>query len=78
MLNPQLPTLERLQPWIAKLRQRPGSVVVITIEHCLDTNVPAVRFGWLSPDERLRVRKAIKEINTKRSKKGEHRLDEEP
>ena len=78
MLEPELPTLERLQPWIKKLREKPGSCMVITIEHLLDSNVPAVRFAWLSNEERKRVRKALREINTAREKKRQPRLDELP
>jgi hypothetical protein len=78
MLEPELPTLERLQPWIKKLREKPGSALVITIEHPLDTNVPAVRFGWLSAEERKLVRAALRRINSAREKERESKLDEEP
>ena len=78
LLDPELPDRDALAPWLIKLAAHPGSAVVVTIEHRRDTNVPDVRMGWLSKEERIRVRRALRQVNAAREKKGELRLDDFP
>jgi hypothetical protein len=78
LLPPELPLPEALAPWLKKLDEHPGSCVVITIEHLATQNFPAVRLGWLSNDERKRVRRAMLGVNAERRKKNEPELNQIP
>jgi hypothetical protein len=78
LIPPDLPNLERLAPWLAKLNESPGSCVVITIEHVRNQNYPHVGMGWLSSEERKRVRRALQSVNTQRRKEQQLDLTEIP
>ena len=78
MIPPELPSVERLAPWLRKLNENPGSCLVITIEHLRYQNFPAVRWGWLSPEERKRVRRALQVVNTQRRREKQLELTQIP
>lgn len=67
--NLNLPSPASLAPWLAKLLIDTDSVVIIAIEKPLLTNGPHVGTTWLSAKERLKVRKALLNINDARIKK---------
>ena len=71
MLWPQLPDPRDLKPWLRKLEAHPGSAIILTIEAHEGVNALSSRSGWLSPEERARVRKAVIGISIERGKHGE-------
>jgi hypothetical protein len=74
----KLPTTATLLPWLKKLVAQPDSVVIISIEKPLDQNGPHVGIGWLSSQERLKVRKALLAINNSRIKASQPTTSEVP
>jgi hypothetical protein len=74
----ELPTTETLLPFLKKLVAQPDSVVIISIERPLDQNGPHVGIGWLSSQERLKVRKALLAINNSRIKASQSTTSEVP
>ena len=78
LIPPKIPTPEQLAPWLAKLNQNPGACVVITIEHVRNQNYPHVGVGWLSSEERKRVRRALQSVNTQRRRERQLELTEIP
>ena len=73
-----LPSVPKLQPWLAKLINDPDSVVIIAIEKPFRLSGPHVGTAWLSAKERLIVRKALSRINTARAKNGQQPTTEMP
>jgi hypothetical protein len=71
MLFPELPHPRDLGPWLRQLEAHPGSAIILTIEAREGKKRPVVKLGWLSPEERARVRKAIIELSIERGKRGE-------
>ena len=69
MLWPLLPDPRDLKPWLRKLEAHPGSAIILTIEARGER--PLVKVGWLSPEERARVRKAVIGISIERGKRNE-------
>ena len=78
LIPPEIPNLEQLAPWLAKLNENPGSCVVITIEHLRNQNFPHVGRAWLSSEERKRVRRALQGVNTQRRRERQLELNEIP
>lgn len=61
MIPPILPTHDDLAPFLAKLEQHEGSVVLIAIEWPRETqNFPRVGTAWFDADARKRLRRALK------------------
>lgn len=73
-----LPSPRDLEPWLRKLLASPDSVVIIAIEKPLGADGPRVAFGWLSPAERVALRKALFAVNARRAKKGSPATTEMP
>ena len=59
MIAPVLPTVSDLEPWISKLEQHPGSIVLLASESFQTRNDSRVTVGWLSPEERMALRAAL-------------------
>ena len=76
--NLKLPPASELAPWLKKLLDNPGSVVLIAIEFPLRHNGPLLRTAWLSEPERVKVRKALLAINRSRFKKDQPQTGEIP
>jgi hypothetical protein len=74
----KLPSTQILKPWLKHLVASPGSCVIIAIELPFESNQPRVAYAWLSEKERLRVRKALQNINQSRAKQGETPTTESP
>jgi hypothetical protein len=74
----RLPSPRELAPWLRKLLESPGSVVIIAIEKPLGPDGPRVATGWLSSSERSALRNALLAINTRREKKGRRAATEIP
>jgi hypothetical protein len=71
MLWPDLPDPRELKPWWRKLEAHPGSAIILTIETRAGKERPVVKVGWLSPEERARVRKTIIEISIERGRRNQ-------
>jgi hypothetical protein len=78
MLWPNLPDPRDLKPWWCKLEAHPGSAIILTIEIREGKERPIVKVGWLSPEERARVRKAIIGISIERGKREEPEIIDPP
>jgi hypothetical protein len=66
--------LQYLQPWLAKLRATPGSVLLPAVE---SLHSP-VKSGWLSAKERRALRVGLERVNKARQKRGETQTTEPP
>jgi hypothetical protein len=74
----KLPSTQILKPWLKHLVASPGSAVIIAIELPFESNQPRVAYAWLSAEERVRVRKALRNVNKLRAKQGQTPTTESP
>lgn len=71
MLWPELPQPRDLSPWLRKL-EAPGSCIILTIDAPeTEDKRPPVRIGWLSANERQKIRKVMLELSIERGARNE-------
>ena len=59
MIPPVLPTLEELQPWLAKLERHEGSIVLICLESFATRTDCRCAVGWFDEAEKKALRVAL-------------------
>jgi hypothetical protein len=72
------PSPRELEPWLRKLLEHPGSVIIMAVEKPLGPEGPRVTYAWLSSAERSALRKGLLALNTRRAKKGQPATNEVP
>jgi hypothetical protein len=61
MIAPKFPTEVELEPFLAKLRENAGSVVIVAIEWPRDTqNFARLGIGWFDEKARQRLKRALR------------------
>jgi hypothetical protein len=73
-----LPSPRELEPWLRKLLEHPGSVIIVAVEKPLGPEGPHVTYAWLSSSERFALRKGLLAVNDRRAKKGQPPTTEVP
>jgi hypothetical protein len=66
MLDPILPGLEQLKPWLSRLDANAGSVVLIALESFETRNDCRVTIGWLSKEERKSLKAGLERARRRR------------
>jgi hypothetical protein len=78
LLKLKFPSSAELEPWITRLVDHPGSMIVLAIENPREPNGPKVSWAWLSSEEREAIRKSLLKINTRRNKNGDPPTNQSP
>jgi hypothetical protein len=66
VIEPKIPTVAELKPWLSRLDANPGSVVLIALESFDTRNDCRVTIGWLSKEERQSLKAGLERARRRR------------
>jgi hypothetical protein len=79
MIEPKIPTVAELKPWLIALEKSPpGGCLIIAIDLPANQNFPIVAWAVFSRTERAALRRAILSANRRRQKAGQRLTTEIP
>jgi hypothetical protein len=79
VIEPKIPTVTELKPWLNALKKSPpGGCLIIAIDLPANQNFPIVAWAVFSKTKRTALRRAILSANRKRQKAGKSLTTEIP